>query len=165
MYGLQPGPLLFSQHGDIAWTIIASLYIGNVILLILNLPLVGIWVRIAMIPYRYLGPITLAICVIGAYSVRNSMFDVWTAIAFGILGYMMKLRDWPAAPLILGFILGPVLEQHFRATLQMSAGSLAIFASRPIAILFLVMTAIVLYFSLRKSVAKNLSEIVQSSGE
>jgi putative tricarboxylic transport membrane protein len=165
MYGLQPGPLLFAQHGDMAWTIIASMYVGNVILLILNLPLVGLWVRIALIPYRYLGPITLAICVIGAYSVRNALFDVWTAIAFGVLGYFMKMRDWPAAPLILGFILGPVLEQHFRATLQMSAGSLAIFASRPIAILFLVMTAVVLFFSCRKSVAQNLSKIVQSSGE
>ncbi|MCE5283225.1 MAG: tripartite tricarboxylate transporter permease, partial [Deltaproteobacteria bacterium] len=156
MYGLQPGPLLFSQHGDMAWTIIVSMYIGNVILLILNLPLVGVWVRIAMIPYRYLGPVTLAICVIGAYSVRNAMFDVWTAIAFGILGYFMKIRDWPAAPMILGFILGPILEQHFRATLQMSGGSLTILVSRPIAILFLVMTAVVLFFSFRKSIAQNL---------
>ena len=149
MYGLQPGPLLFSQHGDMAWTIIVSMYIGNVILLILNLPLVGIWVRLAMVPYRYLGPITLAICIIGAYSVRNTLFDVWTAIAFGILGYFMKMRDWPAAPLILGFILGPLLEQHFRATLQMSGGSLDIFLSRPIAILFLGLTAFVVIFSFR----------------
>ena len=156
MYGLQPGPLLFSQHGEMAWTIIASMYIGNVILLILNLPLVGVWVRIAMIPYRYLGPVTLAICIIGAYSVRNTLFDVWTAIAFGILGYTMKIRDWPAAPLILGFILGPVLEQHFRATLQMSGGSLDIFFSRPIAILFLVMTAVVLIFSFRKPIVQKI---------
>ncbi|MCE5262651.1 MAG: tripartite tricarboxylate transporter permease [Deltaproteobacteria bacterium] len=155
MYGLQPGPLLFSQHGDMAWTIIVSMYVGNVILVILNLPLVGVWVRLAMIPYRYLGPVTLAICIIGAYSVRNTLFDVWTAIAFGILGYVMKMRDWPAAPLILGFILGPALEQHFRATLQMSGGSLAIFVDRPIAILFLVMTAIVLIFSFRPSVVQN----------
>jgi putative tricarboxylic transport membrane protein len=165
MYGLQPGPLLFSQHGEMAWTIIASMYIGNVILLILNLPLVGVWVRIAMIPYRYLGPVTLAICIIGAYSVRNTLFDVWTAIAFGILGYMMKIRDWPAAPLILGFILGPVLEQHFRATLQMSGGSLDIFFSRPIAIFFLVLTSVVLIFSFRKPIMQNLNKIRSSSSE
>jgi putative tricarboxylic transport membrane protein len=150
MYGLQPGPLLFTQHGKMAWTIIASMYIGNVILLILNLPLVGIWARLALIPYRYLGPVTLAICVIGAYSVRNALFDVWTAIAFGAFGYVMKIRGWPAAPLILGFILGPTLEQHFRATLQMSGGSIDIFASRPIAIGFLVMTVLLLILTFRK---------------
>jgi putative tricarboxylic transport membrane protein len=150
MYGLQPGPLLFTQHADMAWTIIASMYIGNAILVILNLPLVGLWVRLAMVPYRYLGPITLSICVIGAYSVRNTLFDVWTAIAFGILGYMMKMRDWPAAPLILGFILGPALEQHFRASLQMSAGSLEIFFARPFTALFLGVTAVVVLLSLWK---------------
>jgi putative tricarboxylic transport membrane protein len=164
MYGLQPGPLLFSQHADMAWTIIVSMYIGNVILLILNLPLVGLWVRIAMVPYRYLGPVTLAICIIGAYSVRNTMFDVWTAIAFGMLGYFMKLRDWPAAPLILGFILGPMLEQHFRATLQMSGGSLDIFLSRPIAILFLGLTAVVVLFSFRTSIMQHLKKVRASSG-
>lgn len=164
MYGLQPGPLLFTQHGEMAWTIIASMYIGNVVLMILNLPLVGIWVRLAMVPYRYLGPITLAICIIGAYSVRNTLFDVWTAIAFGILGYFMKMRDWPAAPLILGFILGPALEQHFRATLQMSGGSLDIFFSRPIAILFLGVTAFTVIFSFRKSIMQHLKKIRPSSG-
>ena len=147
-----------------AWTIIVSMYIGNVILLILNLPLVGVWVRLAMIPYRYLGPITLAICIIGAYSVRNTLFDVWTAIAFGILGYFMKMRDWPAAPLILGFILGPLLEQHFRATLQMSGGSLDIFLSRPIAILFLGLTAFVVIFSVRTPTMQHLKKIRPSSG-
>jgi putative tricarboxylic transport membrane protein len=164
MYGLQPGPLLFSQHGEMAWTIIASMYIGNVVLMILNLPLVGIWVRLAMIPYRYLGPITLAICIIGAYSVRNTLFDVWTAIAFGILGYFMKMRDWPAAPLILGFILGPALEQHFRATLQMSGGSLDIFLSRPIALVFLGVTAVTVMFSFRKEITQLLNRIRPSSG-
>jgi len=153
MYGLQPGPMLFSQHGDMAWAIIASMYIGNIILVILNLPLVGIWARMATIPYRFLGPLTLAICFIGAYSVRNTMFDVWTAIAFGIIGFVMKKHDWPAAPLILGFILGPMLEKNFRAALQMSAGSFGIFFTRPITLVFLVLTVAVVAFSLRKSVS------------
>jgi putative tricarboxylic transport membrane protein len=151
MFGLQPGPLLFSQHGDMAWTIIASMYIGNVILVILNLPLVGIWARMATIPYRFLGPLTLAVCFIGAFSVRNAMFDVWTAIAFGLVGFIMKKYKWPAAPLILGFILGPTLEKNFRATLQTSAGSLGIFVTKPITLAFLILTAVVLFFSLRKS--------------
>jgi putative tricarboxylic transport membrane protein len=112
-----------------------------------------------MVPYRYLGPITLAICVIGAYSVRNTLFDVWTAIAFGALGYIMKIRGWPAAPLILGFILGPALEQHFRATLQMSGGSLDIFASRPIAIVFLVMTGVLLILNFRTALAQKLRSV------
>ncbi|MCL2670110.1 MAG: tripartite tricarboxylate transporter permease, partial [Syntrophaceae bacterium] len=158
MYGLQPGPTLFTQQALMTWTIIASMYIGNVILLILNLPLVGIWVRIAMIPYRYLGPVTLAICIIGAYSVRNALFDVWTAIVFGVLGYLMKMRNWPAAPLILGFILGPILERHFRAALQMSAGSLTIFVSRPIVVFFLILTVVILTFSFRKSIAETLKQ-------
>jgi putative tricarboxylic transport membrane protein len=153
MYGLQPGPMLFSQHGVMAWTIIASMYVGNVILVILNLPLVGIWARMATIPYRLLGPLTLAICFIGAFSVRNTMFDVWTAIAFGLIGFVMKKHGWPAAPLILGFILGPMLEKNFRASLQMSAGSLEIFVTRPITVVFLVLTVGVVACSMRKSVS------------
>jgi putative tricarboxylic transport membrane protein len=153
MFGLQPGPMLFSQHGVMAWTIIASMYVGNVILVILNLPLVGVWARMATIPYRLLGPLTLAICFIGAFSVRNTMFDVWTAIAFGLIGFVMKKHGWPAAPLILGFILGPMLEKNFRASLQMSAGSLAIFVTRPITVVFLVLTVVVVAFSMRKSVS------------
>ncbi|MCF6097018.1 tripartite tricarboxylate transporter permease [Thermovorax subterraneus] len=154
MYGLQPGPLLFSEHGEMAWTIIASMYIGNLILVILNLPLVGIWVRLATIPYKYLGPITLAVCFIGAYSVRNTLFDVWTAIIFGILGYIMKIKDWPAAPLILGFILGPNLEQHLRASLQMSGGTLSIFFVRPITVFFLILTLFMILLSVLRTRSK-----------
>ncbi|MCL2165904.1 MAG: tripartite tricarboxylate transporter permease [Clostridiales bacterium] len=153
MYGLQPGPMLFTQHGEMAWTVIASMYVGNVILVILNLPLVGIWARMATIPYRYLGPITLAICFIGAFSVRNTMFDVWTMVLFGVLGLIMKKYQWPAAPLILGFILGAQLERNFRASMQMSAGSPAIFFTRPITVVFLVLTVVVLLFSLRTKVS------------
>ncbi len=149
MYGLQPGPLLFSQHPDLAWSIIGSMYVGNVMLLVLNLPLVGLWARFSRVPYKFLGPFILGVCIVGAYSIRNSMFDVWSAILFGLVGYAMKARNWPAAPLILGFILGPMLERYLRGSLQMSGGSAEIFLNRPIAAGFLLLTVLVLAMSRR----------------
>ena len=97
MYGLQPGPVLFVRDSSFIWAVIASMYVGNVILLILNLPLVGLWARISTIPYKYLGPTILAICVIGAYSPRNTMFDVWIAVGSGFLGYILRKANWPLA--------------------------------------------------------------------
>ena len=124
MYGLQPGPFLFLHHSDFAWSVIASMYIGNVILLILNLPLVGLWARLCLVPYRYIGPVVLGVCLVGAFSVRNSLFDIVTCVGFGILGYLMKKRHWPSTPMILGLILGPMLEQSLRQSLELSGGSL-----------------------------------------
>lgn len=142
IYGLQPGPLIFIQNKVFIWTVIGSMYIGNVILLILNLPLVGLWARISLIPYKYLGPTILGICLIAAYSPRNTMFDVWVTIGFGILGYYMRKRDWPLIPLILGFILGDLFEEALRQTLSISSGSLKIFYQRPISGTFIIMTAV-----------------------
>jgi putative tricarboxylic transport membrane protein len=147
IYGLPVGPMLFKQHGDFAWTVVASMYIGNVMLLILNLPLVGLWARLCLIPYRIIGPIILGVVIVGAYSMRNNMFDVWTSFIFGLAGYVMKKRDWPIAPLILGFILGPLLEQHFRASLQESGGSLLIFMQRPISTVFILLGVILILMS------------------
>lgn len=149
MYGLPPGPLLFTEHGDIAWTIIASMYIGNVILVILNLPLVGIWARLCLVPYKILGPLILGICFVGAYSMRNSMFDVWSMFFFGLVGYVVKKRNWPVAPLILGFILGPMFEQNLRSSIGMSGGSVMIFLTRPIAATFVGLTILMLIVSRR----------------
>jgi putative tricarboxylic transport membrane protein len=153
MYGLPPGPMLFKQHGDFAWTVVASMYIGNVMLLILNLPLVGLWARLCLVPYRILGPIVLGAVVMGAYSIRNSMLDVWASILFGLAGYVMKKKLWPVAPLILGFILGPLLEQHFRASLQGSGGSMLIFLQRPICATFIVLGVVLIVMS-RKVTSK-----------
>jgi len=134
LYGLNLGPTLFTQeHRHLTWTIITSMYIGNLILIVLNLPLVGLWARLCLVPYRILGPIVLAICFVGAYSMRNNMFDVWICILFGILGYAMKRRGWPVAALILGLILGPMFEHNLRASMGMSGGSVLIFIERPIA--------------------------------
>ena len=142
IHGLQPGPLLFTKNKEFVWTLIGSMYIGNIMLLILNLPLVGLWARISLIPYKILGPIILAICVIGAYSPRNTLFDVWVALGFGGLGYIMRKRDWALAPLILGFILGDLFEKYLRQSLSMSSGSPFIFFGRPISMFFIVLTAL-----------------------
>jgi len=153
MYGLQPGPFLFIRHADFAWAVIASMYIGNIILLILNLPLVGLWARLCLVPYRYIGPIVLGVCLVGAFSVRNRLFDIMTCIIFGILGYLMKRYHWPAAPLILGLILGPMLEQSLRQSLELSGGSPFILLSRPISLTLIVLTFILMIFA-RKALSK-----------
>ena len=149
IYGLQPGPLLFMQEESFVWTVIGSMYIGNVMLLILNLPLVGLWVRISLVPYKILGPIILVICVIAAYSPRNSMFDVWVALVFGILGFFMRKKEWPLPPLILGFILGDIFEGALRQSLSMSSGSLLIFFKRPISAIFIIVTIIAFVLMVR----------------
>jgi putative tricarboxylic transport membrane protein len=147
MYGLPTGPLLFEQHGDIAWAVIASMYIGNIMCLILNLPLVRFWAKITLIPYRLLGPSVLTVVVVGAYSLRNNIFDIWATLAFGILGYLMRKRDWPAAPLILGMIFGEILEKNLRATLQMSGGSPLILIERPICVALLGLAVVIVLAS------------------
>ncbi|MCL4426380.1 MAG: tripartite tricarboxylate transporter permease [Firmicutes bacterium] len=132
VYGIQPGPLLFYKYATTAWAVIASIYIGNLACLILNLPLVGMWAKIAQIPRSLMAPIILGISVVGAYSTRNLMLDVWVAVFFGLVGYVMKKRDWPQAPLVLGFILGPFLEQSLRRTLSVAGGGLYLVLQRPI---------------------------------
>src|SRR3989338_2325044 len=107
VYRLQPGPLLFQKNPDFVWTVIASLYIGNIVLLILNLPLIGMWVWLTRIPYGILGPLILLLSVLGAYSVRNSMFDVAVSLVFGAIGYFLRKYQWALATPVLAFILGP----------------------------------------------------------
>jgi putative tricarboxylic transport membrane protein len=147
IYGLKPGPLLFQEQKQFVWTVIGSMYIGNVILLILNLPLVGLWARISVLPYKYLGPIILGICVIGAYSSRNIMFDVWVALGAGVLGYFMRKTNWPMGTLILGFVLGPLFEEALRQSL--SVGGPLIFFRRPISVILLILAVAVVVVSLR----------------
>ncbi|TRZ51589.1 tripartite tricarboxylate transporter permease [bacterium] len=147
IYGLQPGPTLFLQNKDFMWTVIGSMYIGNVMLLILNLPLVGLWAKISQIPYKYLGPSILAICVIGAYSARNTLFDVWIALGAGVLGYIMRKRNWPVAPLILGFILGSMLELSLRQSVSM--GGPMIFFKRPISCVLILLAIVTMVISIK----------------
>ena len=141
MFGLRPGPQLFQQHADLVWAIIASMYIGNVILLILNLPLAPLFAVLLRVPYAVLYPVILALCIVGVYSQSNSIDDLWVMVVFGVLGYFMKQYDFPAAPLILGLVLEPLFENALRQSLTLSHGSLAIFVTRPVSATLLVITA------------------------
>jgi len=147
IYGLAPGPMLFEQKGSFVWTVIASMFIGNVLLLILNLPLVGMWARLTRIPFGILAPVILLLSLIGAYTVRNSLFDVQVACLFGIVGYFLQKYHWPVMPLILGFILGPLLESSFMQTMTIASGDYARLFQRPIFFTFLALAVIMLALS------------------
>jgi putative tricarboxylic transport membrane protein len=144
MHGLIPGPLLFKEHADVVWAVIASFYIGNIILLILNLPLIGIWVQVLKIPYGILVGIIMAFMVLGAYSVSNSAFDVAVMTLFGLVGYLLMKFDFPLAPVVLTLILGPLMERSLRQSLEIGKGSFGIFLSSPIATVLLVLAALFL---------------------
>jgi putative tricarboxylic transport membrane protein len=148
VYGLQPGPLLFHKNPEFVWTIIASLYVGNVILLVLNLPLVGMWVWLTRVPFGILGPAILLLSFVGAYSVRNSMFDVAVSLVFGGLGYALRKYGWPLAPLLLAYILGPLLENNLIQSLSMSGGSPLIFLQRRLSLALILGALILLVTSL-----------------
>jgi putative tricarboxylic transport membrane protein len=142
--GLQPGPQLFQSNPQLVWGVIASLYIGNVILLILNLPLIAIWVQVLRIPWGILFAFILAIMVIGSYSSNNAQFDVWLMIGFGLLGYALRKLDFPLAPVLLTFILTPMMERSLFRSLVMSQGDVSIFLTRPISLTFLVLAVLIL---------------------
>jgi putative tricarboxylic transport membrane protein len=144
MHGLIPGPFLFKEHPQVVWGVIASFYVGNAILLILNLPLVGIWVKILKVPYGLLFGIILAFMVVGAYSISNSVFDVLVMTLFGVIGYFLRKMDFPLAPIVLTLILGPLMERSLRTSLEMSQGNLGIFLESPIAVVFLSSAALIL---------------------
>ncbi len=142
MNGLIPGPFLFKEHADFVWAVIASLYIGNVILVILNLPLIPLWVAILKVPYSILFSLILGFCVLGSYSINSSVFDVGSMIAFGVIGYLFKKLDFPLAPVALTLILGPLMERGLRQSLEISRGDFTIFFTRPISLGLLVVAAL-----------------------
>lgn len=139
-----PGPTMFQKHADVVWGLVASMYVSNFILLILNLPLVGLFVRILRIPERVLLPLILAVCVVGTYAVNFSAFDLLVMVALGLVAYYMRLNDYPMGPAVLGLVLGDLMEQNLRRSLIMSNGSPAIFATRPISAAFLLLAAFTL---------------------
>jgi putative tricarboxylic transport membrane protein len=156
MNGLTPGPFLFRDKPDFVWAVIASLYIGNLILLILNLPLVSIWVRLLRIPYSILFPAVLALTVVGAYVTRNSVLDVWLVIAFGIFGYLARKIDFPVAPMAFTLILGPLTENALRQALSMSDGDIAILARGPLSASILGICALAVIWPLVRMVMRRL---------
>ena len=140
MYGLQPGPRLMQEQPALLWTIIASMYIGNAMLLVLNLPLVGVWARMALIPFPILGPIIAVFTLIGAYSLRHSFFDLWISLLFGVVGYLMRKFEFPVAPMVLATVLAKLMETSYMQSLVMSKGSPLIFLTRPISAAFILLT-------------------------
>jgi putative tricarboxylic transport membrane protein len=143
-YGLQPGPLLFQTRPDLVWTLIASLYIGNVMLLVLNLPLAGLWARVMLVPRPLLFASVLVLASIGAYSLNRSLVDVGLMYAVGVIGLGMRVLDVPLVPAVLGLVLGPMAEQQFRRAVAISDGSLSVFATRPISAVLLATAGVML---------------------
>lgn len=165
LHGLTPGPRLFQSNPKFVWAIIASLYIGNLMLLILNLPLARIWSRVAYIPYKVLYPMILVFCVIGAYSINNNIWDVGVMMAFGVIGFFMKKLSIPMAPAVLTYVLGDQIERALSQSLTMSRGSLMIFFQRPICIGILTIIALIIGFSIySKSRNKGLSIVDDTEG-
>jgi putative tricarboxylic transport membrane protein len=149
MYNITPGPLLFTQRPDVAWGLIASMYIGNAMLLLLNLPLVGIFARLLSVPAWVLYPGVLALSFAGVYAVSNSAFDLLMAVGFGIMGWLFRKLDVPLVPIVLGFVLGRMLEDNLRRALALSDGSVAELVASPVSIVLWVMTVVAVLWPLR----------------
>jgi len=164
IYGMQPGPMLIKQHPDLFWGVVTSMYIGNIMLLVLNLPLIGIWVKILKIPYAVLFPLILLFCLIGVFSLNNNVGEIGLMLFFGGVGYLMKKFDYEAAPLVLAMVLGPMMENALRQSLIMANGSAAIFFTRPISlgvallVLALLILPIVPWVKKRREVIAEIAE-------
>jgi putative tricarboxylic transport membrane protein len=148
IHGVQPGPMLVKEHPQLFWGAVSSMYMGNVMLLILNLPLIGLWVRILKVPYPILFPLILLFCLIGCYSLNNSVTEVLAMVLFGLIGYAFKKFQYEAAPLVLALVLGPMMENSLRQALLMSAGSPVIFFERPISAILMGTALFLLIFPL-----------------
>ncbi|MDF2620129.1 MAG: tripartite tricarboxylate transporter permease [Xanthobacteraceae bacterium] len=142
--GIQPGPAIMTQQPDLFWGIIVSMWVGNVMLLFLNLPLIGLWVRMISVPYHFLFPAILVFCAIGVFSLNNSTFDVYVMAVFGLLGYLFRKVGCEPAPMLLGFILGPMMEEFLRRALLLSHGDAAVFVTRPLSAALLAISALLL---------------------
>lgn len=160
IFGLHPGPLLIRESPELFWAVVSSMYVGNVMLLVLNLPLIPLWVRVLKIPYSYLFVMILLFCLIGAYSINNSIADVIVMILAGILGYFLREFKYELAPFILAYVLGPIIEPAFRRSLLMSKGSFVIFFSRPISAFFMIIAliALILPFITKKRIGAGLQQ-------
>ena len=148
IHGMQPGPMLMKEHPDLFWGAVTSMYLGNVMLLILNLPLIGLWVKILKVPYPILFPLILLFCLIGAYSLNSSIVEVLIMVIFGLIGYFFKKYEYEGAPLVLALVLGPMLETALRRSLLLSAGDPTIFLTRPISVVLMFISFFLLVFPL-----------------
>ncbi len=146
--GIQPGPQLITEHADLFWGLIASFWIGNVLLMVLNVPLIGIWVKLLQVPYRYLFPSALFFIGVGVFSTDNNLFNIWEVLAFGVFGAVFSALDFSVAPILLGFVLGPLVEENFRRALLLSHGDLMVFVQRPISAGFVAASALLVVVQL-----------------
>jgi putative tricarboxylic transport membrane protein len=154
IHGITPGPQLMSEHPQLFWGLIASFWIGNLLLLVLNIPLIGIWVRLLTIPYRFLYPAIIILICVGVYSVRTNVFDIWLVLLFGLLGYGMRLLRFEPAPLLIGFILGPMVEDNFKRAMILARGDVLALFQRPIAGTLLVLAIIVLLLMIGSAIRR-----------
>ena len=158
IHDITPGPQVMNTDPALFWGLIVSMWIGNLILIVLNLPLIGVWVQLLKVPYRWLYPAILAFCCIGVYSINNNVFDVWMTVGFGLLGYVFIKLGCEAAPLILGFILGPMMEENLRRALLLSRGDMSVFVTSPISCGFLILSLLLLLLVLAPAVRSGREE-------
>ncbi|MCC7039677.1 MAG: tripartite tricarboxylate transporter permease [Burkholderiales bacterium] len=158
IHSIQPGPQVMTSNPDLFWGLIASMWIGNLMLVVLNLPLIGIWVKLLQVPYRLLYPAILLFCCIGVYSINNNVFDVFITAVFGILGWIFVKLECEPAPLLLGFILGPMMEENLRRALLLSRGDATVFVTRPISAVMLGMAVVMLLIIVAPSIRKKRDE-------
>jgi TctA family transporter len=163
IHGISPGPNVMKEQPELFWGIIVSMFIGNLMLVIINLPLVGMWVQLLRVPYRIMFPAIFLFCCIGVYAINNSVFEVFLAIGFGFMGYFMLKVGLEPAPLILGFVLGPLIEEHLRRTLMLSRGDFSVFLHRPLALAMLVTAAILMLLTLVPRFAARREEIFKDA--
>jgi putative tricarboxylic transport membrane protein len=161
MQGIQPGPSVMTEQPVLFWGLIVSMWIGNLFLLVLNLPLIGLWVRMISVPYHLLYPAILVFCAIGVFSLNNATFDVYLMAIFGLLGYIFRKLDCEPAPMLLGFILGPMMEEHLRRAMLVAKGDATVFVTRPISATMLVLALILLATVLAPAVRQKRQEAFQ----
>jgi putative tricarboxylic transport membrane protein len=154
LQGIQPGPSVITEQPALFWGIIASMWIGNFFLIILNLPMIGLWVRMILVPYQLLFPAILVFCAIGVFSLNNTEFDIALMAVFGVMGYIFAKLDCEPAPMLLGFILGPLMEEYLRRALVLSRGDAMVFLNRPISLSMLILSLIAIGIVLAPSVRK-----------
>jgi putative tricarboxylic transport membrane protein len=164
IHGLQPGPLMITQNPTLFWGIIASMYIGNLMLLVLNLPLIGMWVQLLKLPYNVLFPLIILFTIIGVYCSSNNVFDVYVMVGFGIAGYFMRKFGYEPAPLVLAFVLGPLLENNLRKALILSQGDVLTFVQRPISAVCLGIAVVLLLGPLLPSLRKKREMVALDEG-
>lgn len=161
LHGIAPGPMIITRQPELFWGLIASMFLGNAMLVFINLPMIGLWVRLLAVPYRILFLIICVVCAIGVFSVNNSSFDVYMMIGFTLLGYILRKLGAEPAPLLMGFVLGPMIEENFRRSMITAHGNPMVFLERPISLVLLILSVVLLISILLPSISKRREEVFQ----